>query len=65
MNYKEAISHSRMCRQLKKQNLMQKKKTIRSSQSATERVQMLRCEYWEKVKNIGPNNLVFREEMGV
>jgi hypothetical protein len=65
MNYKEAISHSRMCRELKKQNLTPKKKTIRSSQSATERVQMLRCEYWEKVKNIDPNNLVFRDGMGV
>jgi hypothetical protein len=65
MNYKEAISPSRMGRELKKQNLTQKKQTIRSSQSATERVQMLRCEYWEKVKNIDPNNLVFLDEMGV
>jgi hypothetical protein len=23
------------------------------------------CEYWEKVKNIDPDNLVFLEEMGV
>ena len=42
-----------------------KKKTIRSSQAATERVQLLRCEYWEKVKDIDPNNLVFLDEMGV
>lgn len=41
-----------------------KKKTIRSSQSATERVQILRCEYWEKVKKIDPD-LVFLDEMGV
>jgi transposase len=28
-------------------------------------VQNLRCEYWEKVKNLDPNNLVFLDEMGV
>ena len=25
----------------------------------------MRCEYWERVKNIDPNNLVFLDEMGV
>jgi len=52
--YNEAVSPSMMCRELQKQNLTRKKKTIRSSQSATKRVQILRCEYWEKVKNIDP-----------
>ena len=42
-----------------------KKKTIRSSQSAPERVQIPRCKYWEKVKKLDPNNLVFWDEMGV
>ena len=28
-------------------------------------MQILRCEYWEKVKIIDPNNLVFLDEMGV
>ncbi len=42
-----------------------KKKTLRSSQCATERVQKLRCEYWEQVKQIAPENLVFLDEMGV
>jgi transposase len=28
-------------------------------------VQKLRCEYWDKVKNIDPNNLIFLDEMGV
>jgi hypothetical protein len=28
-------------------------------------VQILRCEYWEKVKRIDPNNLIFLDEMGV
>jgi hypothetical protein len=35
------------------------------SQSATERVQILRCEYWGQVKKIDQNNLVFLAEMGV
>ncbi|WP_086760565.1 IS630 family transposase [Nostoc sp. 106C] len=42
-----------------------KKKTLRSSQAKTQRVQSLRIEYWEKVKHIDPEDLVFIDEMGV
>jgi hypothetical protein len=42
-----------------------KKKTLLSSQAATDLVQKLRGEYWEKVKNIAPEHLVFLDEMGV
>ena len=42
-----------------------KKKTLRSSQAKTQRVQKLRIEYWEKVKQIDPEDLVFIDEMGV
>lgn len=42
-----------------------KKKTLRSTQAATARVQNLRKEYWEQVKDIDPENLVFLDEMGV
>jgi len=42
-----------------------KKKTLLSSQAATDRVQKLRGEYWKKVKKIAPENLVFLDEMGV
>ncbi len=38
---------------------------MRSSQAATERVQKLRAEYWEKVKDLDPDNLVFLDETGV
>ena len=38
---------------------------MRSSQAATERVQKLRAEYWKKVKDIDPDNLVFLDETGV
>jgi transposase len=41
------------------------KKTLRSSQAASERVQLLRCDYWERIKRIDPENLVFLDEMGV
>jgi len=42
-----------------------KKKTFRSTQASTERVQKLRVAYWEQVKDIAPENLVFLDEMGV
>ena len=42
-----------------------KKKTLRSSQCATERVQGLRQEYWKQVQQVDPENLVFLDEMGV
>jgi len=42
-----------------------KKKTLRSSQGATHRVQKLRGEYWERVKQIEPENFVFIDETGV
>lgn len=42
-----------------------KKKTLRSTQGATERVQKFNCDYWEQVKHIDPENLVFLDEMGV
>ncbi len=45
--------------------LSRKKKPKRSSQAGTERVQKLRAEYWEKVKDIDPENLVFIDETGV
>jgi hypothetical protein len=38
---------------------------LRSSQAATPRVQKLRAEYWEKVRDIDPENLVFLDETGV
>ena len=50
---------------IKKAEADTKKKTLRSSQAATERVQKLRCDYWDQVKNIDPENLVFLDEMGV
>jgi hypothetical protein len=42
-----------------------KKKTWYSSQAATERVQKLRVEYWDSIKHIEPENLVFLDETGI
>jgi len=38
---------------------------ISRSQAGTERVMKLRLQYWEKVKDIEPQNLVFLDETGV
>jgi hypothetical protein len=48
-----------------KTRIKSKKKTWYSSQAATERVQKLRREYWEKLKDIEPKNLVFLDETGI
>jgi hypothetical protein len=45
--------------------MTQKKNTICHSLSAIDRVQLLRFEYWKKVKNIDQENLVILDEMGV
>lgn len=39
--------------------------TRRSSQAATERVQKLRCQYWEKIRDVEAENLVFIDETGI
>ena len=41
------------------------KKTLRSSQAKSERVQLLRAEYWTQVKQVDLKDLVFLDEMGV
>ena len=59
------VSRSAMGRFLNKLGFSRKKKTTRSSQASTERVQKLRVEYWEKLKHIKPDNLVFLDETGM
>ena len=41
------------------------KKNWYSRQAATKRVQKLTVEYWENIKHIEPDNLVFLEEPGI
>lgn len=49
------VSRTVMCRCVQKLGV-HRKKTWYSSQAATERVQKLRVEYWEKIKDIEPEN---------
>ncbi|NET59255.1 MAG: transposase [Symploca sp. SIO2E6] len=59
------VSKTAMCRYLQILELPRKKKSWYSSQAATSRVQKLRLEYWEKIKDIKPENLVFIDETGI
>ena len=58
------VSPSTMCRELHKQQ-WSIKKTLRSSQAATQEKQQQRLEYWSEVKEVKTKNLVFLDEMGV
>ncbi|MEG4441006.1 IS630 transposase-related protein [Microcoleus sp. AT9_B5] len=64
-NYNQRVSTSTMCRQLQKQKLTRKKKTLRSSQGTTEKIQIFRTEYWQKVQKIAAEKLIFIDEMVV
>jgi transposase len=57
------VSQSTMCRTFQRLNLPRKKK--RSSQATSERVQLLRAEYWAQVTTIDLKDLVFLDEMGI
>jgi uncharacterized protein YdaU (DUF1376 family) len=50
------VSRTAMCRCATEIRDQSKKKTWYSSQAATERVQKLRVEYWEKLGDIEPEN---------
>jgi hypothetical protein len=50
------VSRRAMCRYATEIRDRAKKKTWYSSQAATERVQKLRVEYWEKLGDIEPEN---------
>jgi hypothetical protein len=59
------VSRTVLCRYATKIRSHSKKKTWYSSQAGTERVQKLRVEYWEKIRNIEVQNLVFLDETGM
>ena len=59
------VQHQYNVPRLTKTAVDAKKKTLRSTQAATERVQKLRGEYWQQVRDIEPHNLVFLDETGV
>jgi transposase len=59
------ISRSTMGRMLQKLDLPRKKKTLHASEKDTPRVQQARIDYWEEIRDIDPENLVFIDETGV
>jgi transposase len=59
------ISRSTMGRVLQQLNLTRKKKTLHATEQGTPRVQQARLDYWESMRAIDPENLVFIDESGV
>ncbi len=59
------ISRSTMGRVLQQLNLTRKKKTLHATEKDTPRVQLARVDYWQKIRDIAPENLVFIDETGV
>jgi transposase len=56
------VSNSTISRILKRLNLTRKKKTIHASERYTERVQQKRVEYWERIKDVKSEDMVFIDE---
>lgn len=59
------LSESAMCRFLQKEKLTRKKKTLRASQAGTEKNQQARLDYWQEIRDVKPENLIFIDEMGI
>lgn len=59
------VSEPTMCRVIKQLNLTRKKKSLHPDEKASERVQGLRREYWEQVRDVRVQDLVFIDESGV
>jgi transposase len=59
------LSRSTMGRILQQLKLTRKKKTLHASEKDTPRVQQARLDYWEKVREINPEDLVFVDESGL
>ena len=48
-----------------KRKLNQKKKTLKASQAGTEANQKVRLDYWEKIRDVKSEDLVFIDEMAI
>lgn len=59
------VSTSTMCRVMKYLNLTRKKKSLHPSAKGSERVQTLRRDYWEQLKDVRAEDLIFIDESGV
>lgn len=59
------ISRSTMGRILQQLGLTRKKKTLHATEKDSPRVQQIRVDYWQEIRDIAPENLVFVDEAGV
>ena len=59
------ISRSTMGRVLEQLNLTRKKKSLHATEKDTPRVQQAQLDYWEKIRDIDPKDLVFIDESGI
>ena len=59
------ISRSTMGRVLQKLGLSRKKKTLYATEISNPRVQQARLDYWQQVRDLNPEDLVFIDEAGV
>jgi hypothetical protein len=60
-----SVSRSTIGRMIKLLDITVKKKTLFPSKKGTERVQILRCEFWKTIKEISLKDLIFIDESGV
>ena len=59
------ISRSTMGRILQQLGLTRQKKTLHATEKDSPRVQQIRVDYWQEIRDIAPENLVFVDEAGV
>lgn len=59
------VSLSTMGRVLEQLNLSRKKKTLHATEKDSLRVQQARLDYWERIREIDPEDLVFIDESGI
>jgi transposase len=62
---KVKVSASTMSRMMEHLKLTRKKKSLHPTEKGSERVQGLRCEYWDLIKNVKASDLIFIDESGV
>lgn len=60
-----SVSEPTMCRVMQRLNLTRKKKALHPPDKESERVQRLRCQYWEHLRDVRAEDLIFIDESGV
>lgn len=63
--FQVTVSTSTLCRVMQRLNFTRKKKALHPSEKESERVQRLRKEHWDEVRDIRVADLVFIDESGI